>query len=259
MVARGGENLRILFVLLCVISLGTLILGSAANADESPNADSPVAVSNILVGSDADKITWATCISFTNKTQRVIEAVKFEFDFQDAFDTTVGKYDGDRVGQFAPGVLIEGPDSFDVSGFGNVVQKAPNCWVYPQHIASLSSVKVRVLKVRYGDGTIWVNDNPTSVFVGKYMADTGNSPHPTYIMCGWVKVRYEVVALYPESQCWKKFQAWQSEQASPSPSPAPSSTSSAEPMPVVEPTERPMDTPRLRKAVTNLFSRAASS
>lgn len=188
----------------------------------------PITVSNVLVAHDTDGVTWATCLSFTNNKKQMIQAVKFGFNFQDAFETTVGTYNGDRVGEFAPGVTIDGPESLDIAGFGNIVQKSQNCWIYPQHIASLSNVIVTVLKVRYGDGTIWVNDNPIAAFKASYLP-TLDGPHPKYIYCkGWLQVKYDFVAQHPDSPCWKDYQAdhakWLREHASPSPSPSPVAT-----------------------------------
>jgi hypothetical protein len=208
-------------VISLVLGLGFIVSAIAA-AQTAPSPEtSPVTVSNILVAHDTDGLTWATCLSFTNSTKRVVQAIKFGFSFQDAFDTTVGSYSGDRVGEFEPGIAIEGPANLDIVGFGNIVQKSQNCWVYPQHVASLSSVVVTVLKIRYGDGTIWVNQDPTAVFKASYLP-TIDGPHPTYIYCGgWLQVKYDFVAAHPDSSCWKKYQAdhqkWVRDHASPSP------------------------------------------
>lgn len=154
-----------------------------------------------------------------------MEAVKFGFAFQDAFDSAVGSYTGDRVGEFMPGMLIRGPESLGITGFGNIIQKSQNCWVYPQHIASLSSVVVTVLKVRYGDGSVWINPNPAVAFKASYLLNISDEPHPKYIYCGIFPVEYESAAAHPDSKCWKDYEAahskWLQAHASPSPSAAP--------------------------------------
>ncbi len=209
------------------LAFGFVALAAAPISAQSPAPldSAPITVSQVLVAHDTDGVTWATCLSFTNNTKHVIQAVKFGFNFQDAFDTTVGSYNGDRVGEFMPGVLIQGPESLDIVGFGNIVQKSQNCWVYPQRIASLSSVVVTVLKVRYGDGTVWVNANPAPAFKASYLSGLGDEPHPTYIYCGIFPIKYDVLAKYPDNKCWKAYQAahakWLQAHASPAPSPSP--------------------------------------
>jgi hypothetical protein len=205
-----------------------IVLGAGPIYAQSPTPQDsdPITVSQVLVAHDTDGVTWATCLSFTNNTKHVVEAVKFGFAFQDAFDTTVGDYNGDRVGEFMPGVLIQGPESLDITGFGNIVQKSQNCWVYPQHIASLSSVVVTVLKVRNGDGSVWVNPNPTAAFKASYLPNLSDEPHPKYIYCGgWLQMKYDVLAAHPDMPCWKQYEAahakWLQSHASPSPSPSP--------------------------------------
>jgi hypothetical protein len=213
---------------LAFVLLFALTMVAAAQTGPPTDDASPVSVSHILVAHDADGVTWATCLSFTNDTNRMIQAIKFGFDFQDAFDSTVGSYSGDRVGEFAPGVPIDGPESLEIAGFGNIVQKSQNCWVYPQHIASLSSVVVTVLRIRYGDGAIWVNDNPKAIFKASYLASL-DGPHPKYIYCkGWLQVKYDFLAAHPDSQCWKDYQAdharWLQSRQSPGASPSPLAT-----------------------------------
>src|ERR1700680_1290780 len=131
-----------------------LLPASIASASEEP-----IQVTNSFTYA-YDQTHWATCVSFKNATDKLIVAVQFKFTYVDAFDTPIQTNRGDRVGEFAPGVLIEGaksPDQLPGPGIGgdNIRQHSENCWEVLIVAGSLSKITTEVQKVRYADGTIW--------------------------------------------------------------------------------------------------------
>lgn len=150
---------------------------------------SPVTVSKFYTNV-SNRISWLTCLSFTNASTKEIRAIQFGFTYLDAFDTPLTTLRGDRVGSFAPDILIEGPDNAnDVGSTGNV-QKGDNCWSTLMVVGSLSSVNVQVLKVRYADGSIWVAPSITSDASAKYMRDNDPANHevdpPNTLTCNFL-------------------------------------------------------------------------
>lgn len=168
--------------LLCLAVLGFPKAGIAA--------DEPVLITNTFTTTTASTNQWITCASFRNVSQRPIVAVQFEFKYIDAFDSVIQTNRGDRVGDFAPGVSIEGATSIDqLEGTaGNVSQHAATCWRIPIVAGSLSKITAVVAKVRYGDGEIWVNPGPPVIFTAKYMAGPGDLPHPEKVRCGGANI-----------------------------------------------------------------------
>jgi hypothetical protein len=175
-----------LAVILAVLTLGMSVPALAqqsVQAQVAPPTASPVNVSKVYAQVN-HQVFWMTCVNFTNTTAKTMRAIEFAFTFVDAFDTPLTTHRADRVGSFAPGVLIEGPDNFtDVGTTGNE-RKMENCWKVAQVVGSLSKITVQVKKVRYADGTIWeapVGD--TEVFTGTYMTDTTGPDHPDKLKC----------------------------------------------------------------------------
>jgi len=73
---------------------------------------SPIAISKtFIVTTNQNSVTWVTCLNFTNMDSRTVQAIQFKFTYKDAFDEAVGRFKADRVGEFGPGILIEGPDN----------------------------------------------------------------------------------------------------------------------------------------------------
>lgn len=209
------DPLKRLFILLALFSAFAPI---GANAESSP-----IAVSKLFVYQDPRwSMAWTTCISFRNESTRDIQAVKFGFTYVDAFDSPIAQFSGDRVGQFSPGVTIEGPSDPSLSNGSNNTA-ALNCWRDTQQIASLSSVQVRVLKIRYFGGEVWSNPDATPLFTGAYMV---NNPPPARIKCGLFSFGWDyaqhvpacagVIRNYYAHQAWAPVEA-----TSPQPSPSP--------------------------------------
>jgi hypothetical protein len=153
---------------------------------------SPVTVSRMFTAQDPnDNMRWASCVNFTNTSNRPIRAIQFKFTYWDAFDTPIHTFRADRVGEFAPGVLIEGPENADIIGGGNVTQKSQNCWVVGQMVGSLGKVTAEVVKVRYDNAEIWVAPEGHPIFTGAYMGGgDGYVQPPKEIKCGIVKFKY---------------------------------------------------------------------
>jgi hypothetical protein len=91
--------------LLAALLAATLPIASAAQA--TPNSDAPIAVTDPFV------IPWhhesvLACITFTNTTDRVIDAVRFGLTTEQ--ENPLGSEPAtavvDRVGSFAPGAAI---------------------------------------------------------------------------------------------------------------------------------------------------------
>ena len=176
-----------------VMSLLLLVVGLASAAEE------PIRVTSSFTYA-YDRTNWATCVSFKNLTDKTIVAVQFKFTYVDAFDTTIQTNRGDRVGEFAPGVLIEGatsPGQLPGPGIGggNIQQHSENCWEVLIVAGSLSKITTEVQKVRYADGTIWVNPGLPTVFTAQYMASGPYTidawPHPKNVPCGIVNWPWE--------------------------------------------------------------------
>jgi len=104
---------------------------------------------------------YAACVSFLNASQKLITAVRFEFVLADVFHEKIGAFHGDRIGEFSPGVSIDGPA--DQGEFNVVVnggtwkganRKAFNCWTY--YVSGTpQSMQATVSHVLFADGTEW--------------------------------------------------------------------------------------------------------
>lgn len=135
------------FILLAVASL-------ALSGVDGPAA-APVEVSRIAVMRIDG--AYVNCITFTNRSDRTIDAVNFVFAHVDVFGDTQGKVLVTRSGTFSPGIAIEGPTP-------NVITERTkkNCWREAIETFSLGSATVAVTNVRFADGTQWTNpdENP---------------------------------------------------------------------------------------------------
>lgn len=215
---------RFICALMGILSIAP---GSAVAALPPTSADTgtPVAVSKVfIVTSNAQSVTWTTCLSFTNETKSTMRAVRFGFVYKDAFGGAAATFHADRVGEFAPGVLIEGPDNAsDYLTTGNS-RKAQNCFSYPTVVGSISSVDVQILKVRYGDGTVWTNPAPATVFSGNFITNIGDGTHPARVMCGFLSEPWDFAVAHAP-KCIQRYYEWKAKQdAAASASPSPSAT-----------------------------------
>ena len=124
---------------------------------------------------------WYSCLDFTNSSAKNITAIQFKLTYIDAFDTPITSFRADRVGQFTPGVLIQGPTSI---GDVNNPNQLNNCWSVVVGVGSLSKVTAEVAKVRYSDGSIWVAPADQPVFAEVYMSGGGGFVDPpSTIVC----------------------------------------------------------------------------
>lgn len=198
---------KLLVAIAMLTGLATIIAQAQSSPAPTPNV-SPVSVSKtFIVTTNTKSVSWVTCLSFTNETQQTMQAIQFGFTYKDAFDTTVGSFHGDRVGEFSPGVLIEGPDNAgDYMTTGNS-RKAQNCFTYPMVVGSIASVEVSILKVRYGDGIIWTNPSPTTVFSSNYMALL--QEHPARLGCKGIRFGLTEPWWYVQQQLDKGNRYWQ--------------------------------------------------
>jgi hypothetical protein len=195
------------FVALLPVAL-VVLLSSSASADEVTTSKEPIQV----VGSFTfpnDPTHWETCVTFKNVTAQAVIAVQFSFTYVDAFDTTIQTNRGDHVGQFAPGVLID----------------SSNCWFVQIAPGSLSKIITVVQKVRYQDGTIWVNSDNPQAFTTVYMGFRGD--HPDTIRChdqnygggliGMIKMNWDDPRTAEWPDCMAKKMRYISPNASPTP------------------------------------------
>ncbi len=200
----------------CSALLGLLAVRAVAQTTMSP-----ISISKLFIYQDPNyQMSWTTCISFRNDSQRDIQAIKFGFTYVDAFDSPVARFGGDQVGQFSPGVTIEGPSDPSFSN-GSNQGAALNCWRDFQQVASLSAVKVQVLKIRYFGGEIWTNPDPQPIFTGEYLV---NNPPPSRIKC-MLGLTYSWNYAQQVPGCAKAIRDWYSHDAwvpaAPSPAPSP--------------------------------------
>ena len=178
-------------LVLLISSLGVVqaqtpnVPGAAVPVDQSTSTgNNPIVVTRLFTAV-RNRVDWFSCLSFKNNTQQNITAIQFRFTYIDAFDTPINSFRADRVGDFAPGVLVEGPENADIVGGGNITQKSANCWEVPQIVGSLSKVTVEVQKVRFTTGTIWNAPNDHPVFTANYMGSgsAGDIDHPATVRC----------------------------------------------------------------------------
>jgi hypothetical protein len=184
-------------LVLVISSLGVVqaqtpnVPGAAVPVDQTTSTgNNPIIVTRLFTAV-RNRVDWFSCVSFKNNSARPVVAIQFKFTYLDAFDTPINTFRGDRVGDFAPGVLIEGPENADIVGGGNVTQKSANCWEVPQMVGSLSQITVEVVKVRYSGGEIWVAPADHSVFSARYMASGGSYVDPpSEIHCGMLNLKW---------------------------------------------------------------------
>jgi hypothetical protein len=226
-----------LFLSLCLMALAgpayaqQTLPGNAVPA-ESDSGTSPVSISRFFTANNG-AATWASCIDFTNVMQRRMTAIQFKFTYWDAFDSPITTFRADRVGDFAPGVLVQGPQNINETGQGNINQKVPNCWTITAGVGSLSKVTAEVVKIRYGDGEIWVAPAGGAVFTGTYMGGgAGFVDPPRRIQCGMFSFAWWAVEqshTHKMEECVKRWESangniagWPT--AEPSPTPAASAS-----------------------------------
>lgn len=110
-----------------------------------------------------DRLRYAACVSFLNASQKLITAVRFDFNMINAFHESVSHFHGDRIGEFSPGVTIAGPANVGqyntgVNGgsMGGANQKIKNCWYYYLSGGIPQSMQASVVHVIFADGTEWM-------------------------------------------------------------------------------------------------------
>ncbi len=89
-------------------------------------------------------------IAFTNTGTQVATSIRFRFDFDDAYGSSVGSSYGDVTGMFSPGVLI------------SKLKDAQWAWVMP---GNPGQVACSVTAVRFADGTVWRDPSPQPTFL----------------------------------------------------------------------------------------------
>ena len=111
-----------------------------------------------------DSNWWTSCVTFENTTNRDISSIQFEFAAFDDFNEKVGRFHGDRRGDFSPGVVIEGPDNASDFGTTGNRQKAMNCWHSTTILGSVSRIEASVGKIRFSDGELVTSPMPPESF-----------------------------------------------------------------------------------------------
>jgi hypothetical protein len=127
----------------------------------------PVQITNSMHFRLRDGLRHEVCLSFVNTSQNLITAVRFGIHITDAFGDSAMNLHADRLGEFSPGIEIDGPQSIDeyniaVRGgtFGGANQKVRNCWsFYPK--SQVVHLDVQVTKVLFADGSRW-EGNPAT-------------------------------------------------------------------------------------------------
>lgn len=160
----SGMTVLLLAALLSIAS------GIEASSSPSPPAaaqTSPIAISDPFV------VAWhrdemLACMTFTNTSNKTIQAVRFGLVTVER--SVLGEHTQsgyvDRLGSFAPGVAIHGPQRL----FGSIVQTKEtlrNCWEtdLPSAAGAPMELQINVLKAVYADGSVWLNPNPSAPMV----------------------------------------------------------------------------------------------
>lgn len=121
------------------------------------DTNAPVAITFHTRAVNDDGKTFKQCISFRNLAPKTATAISFHFEFFGLFNNRIEGFRPDRVGSFAPGILIEGPNPGQLFVSD---ETAKNCWNFATMSAILSNEKISVLAVRYDDGTVWSAGQP---------------------------------------------------------------------------------------------------
>lgn len=131
---------------------------SLADTDPTP-APSPVPAPVQVVGTYMKQLNgnlqYSACVSFLNTSQKLITAVRFDFNLYNAFHESTAHYYGDRIGEFSPGVTIAGPEKdwqFSTS--------LANCFTFYSYGVAQTMV-AKVQRVMFADGTEWNWPTPT--------------------------------------------------------------------------------------------------
>ena len=124
----------------------------------------PVQVVEQLMVRLNDNLRYVGCVSFLNTSQKLITAIRFDFNLINAFHESSAHFHGDRIGEFSPGVTIAGPanvDQYNVGVGGGSLsganQKVRNCWNYYVSGSAPQSMTVNVQRVIFADGSEYVN------------------------------------------------------------------------------------------------------
>lgn len=103
------------------------------------------------------RLFWDTCVSFKNISNRTISGIRLQFKyFFIRPDLTAILNGQERRGEFLPGEAAEAPDRAGwVAGTTTHDVRESNCWALPVDLASRPRVEVRVITVRFADGSTW--------------------------------------------------------------------------------------------------------
>jgi hypothetical protein len=189
----------VLRVIVAALTLAVLMPATVA-ADQPP----PIAVTKMVTAVDqANRVHWVSCVSFANASTRTVQAIRFLFTYYDAFDEPIQTFTADRVGEFAPGVAIEGASPESLLG-------ASNCWSIIGRVPSLSKVSVETVKVRFGDnGEVWTPPEPRTKFTITTLTNFDTN-HPDTIVCGgMIKLRFKWAAAQQVPNCRKAIEDWE--------------------------------------------------
>lgn len=160
--------IAIAFFVLPINPVGAQVPGNAALSPspvsiETPSNPPPVMVYDQQMIKLNDNLRYAGCVNFLNMSQKLITAVRFDFNMVNAFHESVSHFHGDRTGTFSPGVSIQGPQNLDdynigVRGgsLGGANQKIKNCWLNYINGTEPQSMEVTVTHVIFADGSEWI-------------------------------------------------------------------------------------------------------
>jgi hypothetical protein len=127
-----------------------------------------------------DRVRHVVCVSFLNTSQTLITAVRFDFIATNTFHEVVAHVHGDRMGEFSPGVTIDGPKNVDeyntaIRGgtLGGANQKIRNCFRYFPTGGVPVVVNARATHVIFADGSEWI-EPPNTQGIPPNPLDTPN-------------------------------------------------------------------------------------
>lgn len=158
----------------CIIVAGifaALLLACAGRADAwnitVDTNPAPVQITNVMAIPLNNHVQWAECVSFVNTSPKLIVAVQFDVALTTVFNDPIVDNRGDRTGNFAQGITIDGPANVDdynigVRGgsFGGANQKIQNCWTVYLTQGQPGAGTAYVSKVLWADGTTWKHGDP---------------------------------------------------------------------------------------------------
>lgn len=117
-----------------------------------PQNNSPIQISECFGGltdTDVGNINYYVeqSVIFMNTSNRPVVAVRFKFDFYDAFSEHLGERYGTDTGTFSPGALIDHAHNH----IGGVMGYWSSINIWP----SITAIRCSVDTVRFDDGSIW--------------------------------------------------------------------------------------------------------